>query len=121
MPRSYSSIFFKLCGLFFILLTVFFFFFLTLGTGLFNFLWAWSTLDLHFLILGHQVVSIMCEKCYCTLLRSFKQNINIYLLIMEVCYLFAGLHLLIPLAFVQEPLKKAFLFLPVEESETEQL
>lgn len=44
-------------------------FFLALGTGLFTFLWAWSTFDLHFLILGYQVVSIMCEKC---LLYSFK-------------------------------------------------
>lgn len=47
----------------------FFLFFLALGAGLFNSLWAWSTFDLHFLILGHQVVSIMCEKC---LLYSFK-------------------------------------------------
>lgn len=47
----------------------FFFFFLALGTGLFTFLWAWSTLDLHFLIL-EQVVSIMCEKC---LLYSFMK------------------------------------------------
>lgn len=48
----------------------FFLFFLALGTGLFTFLWAWPMFDLHFLILGHQVVSIMCEKC---LLYSFKK------------------------------------------------
>lgn len=56
--------------IFFFFIDCFFLFFLALGTGLFIFFWAWSTFELHFLILEHQVVSIMCEKC---LLYSFKK------------------------------------------------
>lgn len=68
--QSSSSFVQRFFFYFFILLIVFFLCFLALGTGLFTFLWAWSMFDLHFLILGHQVVSIMCEKC---LLYSFKK------------------------------------------------
>lgn len=53
-----------------------------------------------FLILRHQVVSIMCEKCLLYSFKKFQAEYktiykSIYLLVLKVCYPFAGFHILI--------------------------
>lgn len=123
--KSLSSIFFKLCGQVLYFFNCFFYFSFLLWVMVCSpFCGLGPCLTYTFLILGHRVVSIMCEKC---LLYSFKKFQAEYKTIYKYLSTYSGGVLSVcwvapsdSFSFGLRIPQGGILFLPVGESETEQ-